>query len=75
VPDGASTAAEPTPPGAYGRRSRRGFYFQDACALLDCLDLLEGAWDCVTLEHFEDIICEAPGRVTSSVVVDEGGTT
>ncbi|MFB4285543.1 dsDNA nuclease domain-containing protein [Nonomuraea sp. MTCD27] len=52
-----------TPPGVYGRRSRRGFYYQDACALHDCLDMVEGKWDKVVLENFEDITCESTERI------------
>ncbi|KAB8178337.1 dsDNA nuclease domain-containing protein [Microbispora catharanthi] len=40
-----------------GRRSRRGFAYQDAVTLLDCLDMLEGSWTEVSWEDLEDILC------------------
>ncbi|GGW13071.1 hypothetical protein GCM10018980_76390 [Streptomyces capoamus] len=40
-----------------GRRSRRGFLYQDAVTLLDCLDMLDGHWTEVSWEDLEDILC------------------
>ncbi|MEV5062255.1 dsDNA nuclease domain-containing protein [Streptomyces sp. N1] len=40
-----------------GRRSRRGFLYQDAVTLLDCLDMLDGLWTAVSWEDLEDILC------------------
>ncbi|MFF4874178.1 dsDNA nuclease domain-containing protein [Streptomyces sp. NPDC000961] len=40
-----------------GRRSRRGFLYQDAVTLLDCLDMLDGHWTAVSWEDLEDILC------------------
>jgi hypothetical protein len=40
-----------------GRRSRRGFAYQDVITLLDCLDMLEGRWTAVSWEDLEDILC------------------
>ncbi|MGX1913659.1 dsDNA nuclease domain-containing protein [Streptomyces phaeochromogenes] len=40
-----------------GRRSRRGFLYQDAVTLLDCLDMLDGRWTEVSWEDLEDILC------------------
>lgn len=40
-----------------GRRSRRGFAYQDRVTLLDCLDMLEGHWTAVSWEDLEDILC------------------
>ncbi|MFM9458404.1 dsDNA nuclease domain-containing protein [Streptomyces europaeiscabiei] len=40
-----------------GRRSRRGFAYQDAVTLLDCLDMHEGLWTQVSWEDLEDIVC------------------
>ncbi|MFE5030042.1 dsDNA nuclease domain-containing protein [Streptomyces sp. NPDC056656] len=40
-----------------GRRSRRGFLYQDAVTLLDCLDMLAGHWTEVSWEDLEDIVC------------------
>ncbi|MFF1594700.1 dsDNA nuclease domain-containing protein [Streptomyces sp. NPDC058286] len=40
-----------------GRRSRRGFLYQDAVTLLDCLDMLDGLWTSVSWEDEEDILC------------------
>lgn len=44
-------------PGDGGRRSRRGFAYQDAVTLLDCLDMHDGAYDEVAFEALEDITC------------------
>jgi hypothetical protein len=43
-------------PGTSARRSRRGYYYQDVCALQRCIDMLDGLWKSVTLEGDEDII-------------------
>ena len=43
-------------PGTSARRSRRGYYYQDVCALQRCIDMLDGLWKTVTLEGDEDII-------------------
>ncbi|MFZ3572312.1 dsDNA nuclease domain-containing protein [Streptomyces sp. BH097] len=40
-----------------GRRSRRGFAYQDVVTLLDCLDMLGGQWTSVSWEALEDILC------------------
>ncbi|WP_181138700.1 dsDNA nuclease domain-containing protein [Streptomyces sp. Ru73] len=40
-----------------GRRSRRGFLYQDAVTLLDCLDMLDGHWTEVSWEDLEDVLC------------------
>lgn len=40
-----------------GRRSRRGFAYQDVVTLLDCLDMLDGQWTAVSWEDLEDILC------------------
>ncbi|MGJ5797480.1 dsDNA nuclease domain-containing protein [Streptomyces griseorubiginosus] len=40
-----------------GRRSRRGFAYQDVVTLLDCLDMLDGCWTAVSWEDLEDILC------------------
>ncbi|MET9466554.1 dsDNA nuclease domain-containing protein [Streptomyces sp. NPDC006544] len=40
-----------------GRRSRRGFLYQDAVTLLDCLDMFDGHWTEVSWEDLEDILC------------------
>lgn len=47
-----------------GRRSRRGFAYQDAVTLLDCLDLFNGIYDQVGFEDLDDIVCVADGQVT-----------
>jgi hypothetical protein len=46
-----------TAPADGGRRSRRGFAYQDAVTLLDCLDMHEGMWTQVSWEDLEDIVC------------------
>lgn len=47
----------PAAPADGGRRSRRGFAYQDAVTLLDCIDMLEGMWTAVSWEDLEDILC------------------
>jgi hypothetical protein len=44
-----------------GRRSRRGFAYQDVVTLLDCLDMLDGQWASVSWEDLEDILCYRDG--------------
>jgi hypothetical protein len=44
-----------------GRRSRRGFAYQDVVTLLDCLDMLDGQWTSVSWEDLEDILCYRDG--------------
>ncbi len=51
-------------PGDGGRRSRRGFAYQDAVTLLDCLDMHEGSFDEVGFEDLEDITCTLDGHAT-----------
>ncbi|WP_083418634.1 dsDNA nuclease domain-containing protein [Pseudofrankia sp. BMG5.36] len=45
------------PPSDGGRRSRRGYAYQDAVTLLDCLDMHAGAFDEVSFEALDDIVC------------------
>jgi hypothetical protein len=40
-----------------GRRSRRGYAYQDAVTLLDCLDMHDGMFDEVGFEELDDITC------------------
>jgi hypothetical protein len=40
-----------------GRRSRRGFAYQDAVTLLDCLDMHDGNFSEVGFEDLDDIVC------------------
>jgi hypothetical protein len=47
-----------------GRRSRRGFGYQDAVTLLDCLDLYDGAYESVGFEDLDDIVCTSAGHAT-----------
>jgi hypothetical protein len=47
-----------------GRRSRRGFGYQDAVTLLDCLDLHSGVYDHVGFEELDDIVCVSAGHAT-----------
>lgn len=47
-----------------GRRSRRGFAYQDAVTLLDCLDMHDGAYDSVGFEDLDDIVCQSGGHAT-----------
>jgi hypothetical protein len=47
-----------------GRRSRRGFQYQDAVTLLDCLDMHAGAYDSVGFEDLDDIVCTARDGTT-----------
>lgn len=57
-----------------GRRSRRGFAYQDVVTLRDCLDLHEGNCDEVGFEDLEDIVrVEASGTVYRQVKTSEGG--
>lgn len=48
-------------PAEGGRRSRRGYWYQDLYALGRYLDLIDGTWDTVTVESDEDIVCEKTG--------------
>ncbi|MFF0114410.1 dsDNA nuclease domain-containing protein [Streptomyces prasinus] len=59
-----------------GRRSRRGFAYQDAVTLLDCLDMLEGQWTAVSWEDLEDILCHQDGAPVYRQVktIEEAGT-
>jgi hypothetical protein len=52
-------------PGEGARRSRRGYYFQDLCALRHCLAMADGRWTAVTSDGDEDITSasEAPAIV------------
>ncbi|MGP3636381.1 dsDNA nuclease domain-containing protein [Streptomyces sp. 24-1644] len=45
-----------------GRRSRRGFAYQDVVTLLDCLDMLDGQWTSVSWEDLEDVLCFRAGE-------------
>jgi hypothetical protein len=47
-----------------GRRSRRGFRYQDAVTLLDCLDMHAGVYDSVGFEDLDDIVCTAGAGTT-----------
>jgi hypothetical protein len=47
-----------------GRRSRRGFAYQDAVTLLDCLDMHDGLYDSVGFEDLDDIVCMSDGHAT-----------
>ncbi len=62
-PGGGTGVVGDDGPGAHGRRSRRGFYFQDVCALRSCLDMAGRRWDRVVIESFEDIVCESATRL------------
>lgn len=42
-------------PGDGARRSRRGYYFQDLCALRHCLAMADGRWSAVTSDGDEDV--------------------
>lgn len=58
-----------------GRRSRRGYAYQDAVTLLDCLDMHEGSFDEVGFEDLDDIICTVDGNTTyRQVKTKEDGT-
>jgi len=58
-----------------GRRSRRGFAYQDVVTLLDCLDMHEGAFDAVSFEDLDDIVCAVNGHATyRQVKTKEDGT-
>lgn len=62
-------------PGDGGRRSRRGFAYQDAVTLLDCLDMHEGSFEEVGFEDIDDIICTIGGHTTyRQVKTKEDGT-
>lgn len=45
------------PPGDGARRSRRGYAYQDAVTLLDCLDMHNGHYEEVSFEDLDDIVC------------------
>lgn len=47
-------------PGAGARRSRRGYYYQDAYAARCCLEMLNGRWELVQPEADEDVLCGSP---------------
>jgi len=47
-----------------GRRSRRGFAYQDAVTLLDCLDMHDGLYDSVGFEGLDDIVCVSGQHAT-----------
>jgi hypothetical protein len=51
-------------PGDAGRRSRRGFAYQDAVTLLDCLDMHDGKFEEVGFEDLDDIVCVLGPNVT-----------
>jgi hypothetical protein len=53
-----------TPQQDAGRRSRRGFAYQDAVTLLDCLDMHDGLYDSVGFEDLDDIVCCSAGHTT-----------
>ena len=50
-------------PGDGGRRSRRGYAYQDAVTLLDCLDMHDGQFIEVGFEEVDDIVCRARDNV------------
>lgn len=52
---------EQTKPGDSGRRSRRGYRYQDVHALDRCLDLIDGVLDSVEVEGEEDVTCVRRG--------------
>lgn len=64
--NGAGGLLIPASPGDSARRSRRGYHFQDLCALRACLAMIDGAWDAVTSDGEEDITCVS----SASVVVE-----
>ncbi|MEV6595088.1 dsDNA nuclease domain-containing protein [Streptomyces acidicola] len=72
----AHEAAVALTPADGGRRSRRGFAYQDAVTLLDCLDMLEGQWTAVSWEDLEDILCHRDGAPVYRQVktIEEVGT-
>ncbi|MFD2414844.1 dsDNA nuclease domain-containing protein [Amycolatopsis pigmentata] len=45
-----------------GRRSRRGFAYQDVATLLDCLDMHDGQFEEVGFEDDDDIVCTCNGH-------------
>ena len=47
-----------------GRRSRRGYAYQDAVTLLDCLDMHNGLFDEVGFEELDDITCTSNNNTT-----------
>ena len=58
-----------------GRRSRRGFAYQDTVTLLDCLDMHQGSYDEIGFEDLDDIICTlADNTVYRQVKTKEDGT-
>ncbi|MFE2693615.1 dsDNA nuclease domain-containing protein [Streptomyces mirabilis] len=59
-----------------GRRSRRGFAYQDVVTLLDCLDMLDGQWTSVSWEDLEDILCyrDAEPNYRQVKTIEEAGT-
>lgn len=62
-------------PGDSGRRSRRGYAYQDAVTLLDCLDMHNDLFDEVGFEDLDDIMCLLHGNPTyRQVKTKEDGT-
>jgi hypothetical protein len=58
-----------------GRRSRRGFRYQDAATLLDCIELTTGLFDEVRFEDDDDIVCVSGGHSTFRQVKTKEDTT
>lgn len=67
------TVSESTTDG--GRRSRRGYCYQDAVTLLDCLDLCDGVYDSVSFEDLDDIVCMSAGHATYRQVKTKEGSS
>ncbi|WP_331272685.1 dsDNA nuclease domain-containing protein [Motilibacter deserti] len=60
-------------PGGGGRRSRRGFAYQDVVTLMDCLELCAGTYHSVGWESDEDIHCsDERGSIYRQVKTLEG---
>ncbi|MEV4033662.1 dsDNA nuclease domain-containing protein [Streptomyces umbrinus] len=59
-----------------GRRSRRGFAYQEVVTLLDCLDMLDGQWTSVSWEDLEDTLCYRDDEPNYRQVktIEEAGT-
>jgi hypothetical protein len=46
-------------PGAGARRSRRGYFYQDAYTARCCLEMVNGRWEVVEPEADEDVLCRS----------------
>lgn len=72
----ASKGVQKVIPGDSGRRSRRGFAYQDTVTLLACLDMKEKGYLRVSWEDEEDVQCVAPsGPIYKQVKTQEGPQT